>query len=77
MKIEGGGAMPERRSHIVVNFLIRAIIGFAMIFLINGFLESQDIAVSVGMNPLTFATSGTFGAPGVALLYGIAFYKGL
>lgn len=69
--------MPERQSHIVINFFVRAVIGLAMIFFINEFLASQDIALSVGLNPVTFVTSGTFGAPGVALLYGIAFYQGL
>lgn len=69
--------MPEKHSHIVVNFLVRAVIGLAMIFFINEFLASQNIELSVGMNPVTFVASGTFGAPGVALLYGIAFYQGL
>ncbi len=68
--------MPENRSSVVVNFFIRAIIGFAMIFFINQFLISQDINVRVGMNPATFVTSGVLGTPGVALLYGISFYQG-
>lgn len=69
--------MPERHSRIVVNFLIRAIIGCAMIFFINEFLAAKDIALNVGLNPITFVTSGTLGAPGVALLYGITFYQGM
>lgn len=67
--------MPEYRSSIVVNFFIRAIIGFAMIFFINQFLISQNIDTRVGMNPATFVTSGVLGTPGVALLYGISFYQ--
>lgn len=68
--------MPEYRSSVIVNFFIRAILGFAMIFFINQFLVSQDIPVRVGMNPTTFVTSGVLGTPGVALLYGISFYQG-
>lgn len=69
--------MSEHSSHFAVNFLVRAILGAALIFFINQFLESKGIALSVGQNPLTFLTSGIFGVPGVALLYGIAFYQGL
>ena len=48
-----------------------------MIFFVNEFLEFENISVRVGMNPLTLLTSGVLGTPGVALLYGIAFYRGL
>lgn len=69
--------MPERKSHIVVNFLIRAVLGCAMIFFVNEFLEFENVTLQVGLNPLTFLTSGFLGTPGVALLYGITFYQGL
>ena len=69
--------MSEQRSHLVVNFLVRGILGTAMIFFINQFLETKGISCHVGLNPLTFCASGFFGAPGVALLYGITFYQGL
>lgn len=69
--------MQEKQSHIAINFLIRAVVGFAMIFFINEFLASKEIALSVGLNPITFLTSGALGTPGVALLYGITFYRGL
>ena len=80
MKVDRGRKwmdMPERRSYAAVNFLIRAVIGFAMIFFINEFLAAENISLSVGFNPITFLASGTLGTPGVALLYGIAFYQGL
>lgn len=69
--------MPEYRSSVVINFIIRAIIGFALIFFVNQFLATQGIGVRVGLNPATFVTTGVFGAPGVALLYGISFYQGV
>ena len=61
--------MKKKGTKIIVNFLIRGIIGFAIIF------DGQGISACVGMNPITFLTSGSFGFPGVALLYGITFYQ--
>lgn len=69
--------MPERQPHTMINFFVRVILGIAMIFFVNEFLEFENISVRVGMNPLTLLTSGVLGTPGVALLYGIAFYRGL
>ena len=67
--------MKKKGTKIIVNFLIRGIIGFAIIFFVNEFLDGQGIAACFGMNPITFLTSGSFGFPGVALLYGITFYQ--
>lgn len=67
--------MSEQRPGIFVNFLIRALVGMAMTFFVNEFLSSKGVDVAVGMNAVTFLTSGTFGIPGVALLYGIVFYQ--
>lgn len=66
-------SVAENRPGIIVNFLIRAIVGMCMIFFVNEFLSSRGINIMVGMNPLSFLTSGTLGIPGVALLYGISF----
>ena len=49
--------------------------GTKIIFFVNEFLDGQGISACVGMNPITFLTSGSFGFPGVALLYGITFYQ--
>lgn len=69
--------MSERRPSIIVNFLIRALVGMAMIFFVNEFLASKGVDISVGMNGVSFLTSGAFGIPGVALLYGIILYQTL
>lgn len=69
--------MRERRSGFMAGFVIRAVVGCAMIFFINQFLEMKGISIQVGMNPVTVLTSGVLGAPGVALLYGVLFYGGL
>ena len=34
-----------------------------------------DSSINVGLNPVSFLTSGTLGIPGVCLLYGITFYQ--
>ena len=67
--------MQEGRPGIIVNFLIRALVGMALVFFVNEFIYSRGIEVGVGMNAVTFLTSGTLGIPGVALLYGIVFYQ--
>ncbi len=66
----------EQKTSFIVQFIIRAAVGMALIFFINQFLASKGISMQVGLNPVTFAATGVFGSPGVALLYGIAFYTG-
>lgn len=63
--------MKEKGIEIVVNFIVRLVLGAAVIFFVNQFLDSQNIQAVVGMNPWTLLTSGILGLPGVALLYGI------
>lgn len=60
---------------MAVSFFVRMCIGLCMIFLINQFLQSENIEISVGLNPVTAVTSGVLGTPGVCLLYGIMFYN--
>ena len=66
--------MSEQTPSLFVNFIVRVIVGTAMIFFINEFLSAQGISVQVGLNPWPVLTSGILGTPGVALLYGISFY---
>lgn len=67
--------MSEEKPGIIFNFFIRALIGMAIIFFVNYFLDIRGIEASVGMNGVSFLTSGILGIPGVALLYGIVLYK--
>lgn len=53
-------------------FLGRAIMGMILIFCANYCLAAQEISLHVGLNGVTFLTSGTLGLPGVLLLYGIS-----
>lgn len=68
--------MPGYRTQVLVNFVVRAVIGTALIFFVNQFLNARGIDIRVGMNPVTVVISGVLGTPGVALLYGISFYRG-
>lgn len=67
--------MKEKGIEIIVNFIVRAVLGVAVIFFVNQFLDSQKIPVAVGLNLLSFLTSGILGLPGVALLYGIVCWE--
>lgn len=59
------------KSQILVNFIIRAIFGMALIFFVNQFFLYKGIACNVGLNGISFCVSGLLGVPGVAMLYGI------
>lgn len=58
-------------------FLTRAILGMLLIFCINQYLTYKGISMCVGLNEISFLTSGTLGFPGVCLLYGITVLKNL
>lgn len=69
--------MKEKGMELTVNFIVRLILGVAVIFFVNQFLEARNLSGTVGFNPVTFLTSGFLGLPGVALLYGIVFWGNL
>ncbi len=50
--------MKKWGTKIAVNFLVRGIVSFAIIFFVNGFLDGQGISACVGMNPVTFFDIG-------------------
>ena len=60
--------MPGYRTQVLVNFVVRAVIGTALIFFVNQFLNARGIDIRVGMNPVTVVTSGVLGTPGVAFI---------
>lgn len=64
-----------RKVEWLVNFILRAVMGTIGIYCLNYLLASRQIAVAVGINPLTILTSGVLGFPGIAVLYGIHFFK--
>ena len=67
--------MKKKTGYFFLKFFIRAIIGMALIFIINKYVLPADSSINVGLNPMTFLTSGTLGIPGVCLLYSIRWYQ--
>ena len=61
--------MKKKTGYFFLKFFIRATIGMALIFIINKYVLPADSSINVGLNPMTFLTSGTLGIPGVCLLY--------
>ena len=68
---------PGEKTGWVLTFVIRAMVGMAVIFFVNYFLDLRGIDMAVGLSPVSFLTSGVLGIPGVALLYGIVIYQSL
>lgn len=52
-------------------FLVRAVMGMLLIYVINQYMLPETSSLKVGLNVLAFLTSGVLGVPGVGLLYGI------
>ncbi len=67
--------MEKKLIVMAVNFIIRAIVGMTLIFFINQFVLPSDSSINVGLNAVSFLTSGSLGIPGVCLLYGIMCYQ--
>lgn len=67
--------MEKNHGGMVINFIIRAVVGMGFIFFVNKYLDYRNIPVSVGINGASFLTTGFLGIPGILLLYGILFYK--
>lgn len=67
--------MEKKVIVMAVNFIIRAIVGMTLIFFINQFVLPSDSSINVGLNAVSFLTSGSLGIPGVCLLYGIMCYQ--
>lgn len=67
--------MAKKIGGVVIRFFIRAALGMALIFVINSYVIPADSSINVGLNPVSFLTSGTLGIPGVGLLYGIVCYQ--
>ena len=65
----------RKRAQIILNFLVRTVLGAIMILLVNDILQKQGFDIYVGLNPVTLLTSGTLGIPGVCLLYSITWYQ--
>lgn len=67
--------MGNRFFTMITNFILRGILGMGLIFFINHYVLPDENTLNVGMNLVSFLTSGTLGIPGVCLLYGILMYQ--
>ena len=69
--------MSEERESFGAQFILRGLLVLGMIYFMNQILQSYGISTAVGLNGISFLTSGILGIPGVALLYSVVFYKTL
>lgn len=69
--------MENKLASAVVNFIIRAILGMGLIYFVNLYVLPDSNTLTVGLNAVSFLTTGSLGIPGVCLLYGILFYQTL
>ena len=67
--------MENKFASAVINSMVRAAVGMALIFFINNYVLPSDSSINVGLNAVSFLTSGSLGIPGVCLLYGIMCYQ--
>lgn len=65
----------KQRAQLVLNFLVRTALGAVCILFVNDLLREQEIALAVGLNPVSLLTAGILGISGVALLYAIVACK--
>lgn len=65
----------RRKAEIVLNFMVRSVLGVMAICFVNMLLAGANIPGAVGINPISVLTVGSLGTGGVALLYGILFYN--
>lgn len=61
----------RKRAQIILNFLVRTVLGAIMILLVNDILQKQGFDIYVGLNPVTLLNIRNPWFPGVALLYGL------
>ena len=65
----------RNKSELLMNFVLRGILGTLGIYYVNNFLALQGIYCEVGINPCTVLASAGLGFPGLILLYGLSFYN--
>lgn len=67
----------KRRAEVLVNFVLRCVIGTLGFYFFNQVLLSQKICTTMGINPATICTVGCLGISGFIMLYVILFYHTL
>ena len=64
-------AAMRSRTQILMNFILRAVLGLLLIYFVNAFLDGRGIPIHVGLGAVSLLISGVLGAPGVLMMYGI------
>ncbi|TAH66287.1 MAG: hypothetical protein EWM47_10310 [Anaerolineaceae bacterium] len=64
----------KKRLDLLMDFLLRAFVGTAGIYLLDFVLSISGYQITVGINVFTVLSNGLLGLPGFILLYGLAFY---
>ena len=59
---KGADQLGKKIISAAVQFFIRAVVGMALIFFINQYVIPPDSSINVGMNAVSFLTSGTLGS---------------
>lgn len=72
-----GVCIIKRRPDLIVNFVLRACVGTAGIYLLDLVLGLGGYKITVGVNAFTVLSNGLLGLPGFIMLYGLAFYYSL
>lgn len=65
----------RRNAEVLLNFVVRSVVGTMAIYLTNMVLFEMGIEGAVGINPISVLTVGSLGTGGFGLLYGILFYN--
>ena len=67
--------MKNKAAAVILNFFLRAVMGICLIYFVNQYVLPDQDSWKVGINGLSFLTSGSLGIPGVCMLYGILVYQ--
>jgi len=59
---------------VVINFVMRSLLGIVVIYVVNSLIQSMGGNVIVNINEITISVSGILGIWGVILLYGLQYY---
>lgn len=69
-----GIALLRKHAEVLINFILRGILGLFVIYFGNYFLAERMPELTLGYNAFNFLASGFLGIPGVMMLYGIRIY---
>lgn len=64
----------RKRMDLIMDFLLRACVGSAAIYLLDFAITLSGYQLTVGVNAFTVLSNGLLGLPGFILLYGLAFF---